>query len=241
VNTGTYQDESGHKLIDVLEELSEMNGLERIRLSSVEPDRITPELLQLMSQRDTICNHLHLPLQHGSDRVLKQMRRRYLSDRYRAVVEQIFSRMPDAGLGADVMVGFPGETDEDFARMCEFIEELPFSYLHVFTYSKRTGTDAAAMKNQVDPQTHQRRSFVLRQLSKRKRRQFMDSLIGTGQKVLFEPGDNATYLDGWTDNYARVRVAYQPELINQIIPVQITSREGDYLIGEILHEQHEAA
>lgn len=241
VNTGTYLDESGNTLIDVLEQLAHLDGLERIRLSSVEPDRITPELLDLMSEEDAICNHLHLPLQHGSDRVLKQMRRRYLSDRYRAVVDQVFLRMPDAGLGADVMVGFPGETDEDFARMCEFIEDLPFSYLHVFTYSRRSGTDAAAMKNQVDPQTHQRRSFVLRQMSKRKRRQFMDSLVGTRQQILFEPGDSATYLDGWTDNYARVRVPYQPELINQIVPVQITRRNGDHLLGDVLQEQHEAA
>ena len=241
VNTGTYLDENGNTLLEVLAQLSDLTGLERIRLSSVEPDRMTPELLQLMSERDNICNHLHLPLQHGSDRVLKQMRRRYLSNRYRDVVEQSFERMPSAGLGADVMVGFPGETDEDFARMCEFIEELPFSYLHVFTYSKRSGTDAADMKNQVDPQTHQRRSFVLRQLSKRKRRHFMDSLIGTRQKVLFEPGDNATYLDGWTDNYARVRVSYQPELINHILPVQITRRNGGHLLGEVLQEQHEAA
>ena len=117
------------------------------------------------------------------------------------------------------MVGFPGETDDDFTKTCEFVEELPFSYLHVFTYSQRQGTDAATLGEQVDPQTHQRRSFVLRQLSKRKRKEFLDRQVGRVQKVLFEPGDGQTYLDGWTGNYARVRVPYQPELINEIRPV----------------------
>ncbi len=241
VNTGTYLDEAGNTLTDLLGRLSALAGLERIRLSSVEPDRMSEDLLQLIAHRDNICNHLHLPLQHGSDRVLKQMRRRYLTDRYRSVVRRAFELMPSAGLGADVMVGFPGESDADFARMCEFIEELPFSYLHVFTYSRRTGTDAASIKNQVDPQTHQRRSFVLRELSRRKRRNFMDSLVGTRQEVLFEPGDEATYLDGWTTNYARVRIPYQPEYINQVLPVNILKRDGNHLVAKILQEQHEAA
>ncbi|MCF7803041.1 MAG: tRNA (N(6)-L-threonylcarbamoyladenosine(37)-C(2))-methylthiotransferase MtaB [Candidatus Marinimicrobia bacterium] len=241
VNTGTYLDDDGNQLIDVLDRLSTLPGLERIRLSSVEPDRMTDDMLQLIAERPKICMHLHLPLQNGSDRILKKMRRRYQTKRYRDVVERAFALMPNAGLGADVMVGFPGETDDDFAETCELIESLPFSYLHVFTYSQRMGTDAADMENQVDPQTHQRRSFVLRQLSKRKRREFLDKQVGTVRDVLLEPGDGETYLDGWTGNYARVRIPYQPELINELLPVQLTERDGDYLKGNVIREQVEAA
>ncbi len=241
VNTGTYLDSAGNHLIDVVEQLSELNGMERIRLSSVEPDRMTDDLLELMAERTNICSHLHLPLQHGSDRILGKMRRRYQTKQYREVVEKAFELMPNAGLGADVMVGFPGETDEDFTRTCEFIEELPFSYLHVFTYSARTGTDAAKYDEQIDPQTHQRRSFVLRQLSKRKRHEFLKRQVGLVLNVLFEPGDGKTYIDGWTGNYARVRAPYQPELINQVMPVKLQRVEQDYIIGEVIARQTEAA
>lgn len=241
VNTGTYLDENGNHLINVVENLSDLHGLKRLRLSSVEPDRMTPELLGLMAERDNICAHLHLPLQHGSDLILNKMRRRYLTARYRDVVEQAFKLMPNAGLGADVMVGFPGETDEDFARTCEFIESLPFSYLHVFTYSARSGTVAASYPDQIDPQTHQRRSYVLRQLSKKKRCAFLEKQIGTIQDVLFEPGDGETYLDGWTENYARVRVPYQPELVNEVLPVRITRCHEEYLTAELVVQQTEAA
>jgi len=241
VNTGTYLDANDNHLIDVVENLSDLEGMERIRLSSVEPDRMSDDLLQLMAERPNICPHLHLPLQHGSDRILGTMRRRYQTKQYREVVEKAFELMPNAGLGADVMVGFPGETDEDFARMCEFIEDLPFSYLHVFTYSARSGTDAAQYGNQIDPQTHQRRSFVLRQLGKRKRREFLDRQLGSTTEILFEPGDGETYLDGWSDNYARIRAPYEPELINQIVPVKLERRHGDYIAGKILRRQIEAA
>jgi len=234
VNIGTYQDAQDHRFIDVVEQLSDLSEQVRIRLSSVEPNCMTDDLLQLIGERDNICSHLHLPLQSGSDRVLRKMRRRYLTERYREVVLKAAEYIPDLGLGADVLVGFPDETDEDFATTTEFIESLPVSYLHVFTYSRRTGTDAAAMEHQVDPQTHQRRSFVLRQLSKRKHRQFLAGQVGTVKPVLFEPGDGSTYLEGWTGNYARIRVDYDPDFINQIVPVSIRHQKEDYLVGEVL-------
>lgn len=241
VNTGTYLDENENQLINVVQRLSGLPGLERLRLSSVEPDRMSDDLRQLIAERPNICAHLHLPLQHGSNRILGKMRRRYRIERYREVVERAFELMPNAGLGADVMVGFPGETDDDFAKTCQFIEGLPFSYLHVFTYSRRQGTDAASLDGQVDPQTHQRRSFVLRQLSKRKRQEFLDRQTGRVQDVLFEPGDGRTFLDGWTDNYARVRVPYRPELINEIHPVRLERREEGHLLGAVVQKQMEAA
>jgi len=234
VNIGTYQDEQGYRFIDVVEQLADLSNSVRIRLSSVEPNCMTDDLLQLIGERENVCSHLHLPLQSGSDRILKKMRRRYLTDRYLEVVLKAAEYIPDLGLGADVLVGFPDETDEDFATTTEFIESLPVSYLHVFTYSRRSGTDAAEMAHQVDPQTHQRRSFVLRQLSKRKHRQFLSRQVGTVKRVLFEPGDGATYLEGWTDNYARVRIDYDPDLINHIVPVKIRRQNGKFLAGEVL-------
>jgi len=241
VNTGTYLDDEGNEFIDVLDELSTLEGLDRLRLSSVEPNLMHDELLHLIAERETICPHLHLPLQNGSDRILKKMRRRYMTDRYREVVQNAFQLMPDAGLGADVLIGFPDERDEDFVKTCEFIESLPVSYLHVFTYSKRKGTDAAHMGNHVDAETHQRRSFALRQLGKRKYREFLEKQVGSVQNVLFEPGDGSTYLDGWTGNYARVRVPYRPELINEIRPVVIDSRENSHLRGHLVEKQAAAA
>lgn len=241
VNIGTYRDKDGNRFDDVVARLSDLSGLNRLRLSSVEPNCVSDDLLHMIADRDNICAHLHLPLQNGSDRILKKMRRRYLTDGYRERIERATEIIPNTGVGADVMVGFPDETDEDFTRSCEFIESLPLSYLHVFTYSRRTGTDAAAMDNQVDPRTHQRRSFVLRQLSKRKRRQFMDQQVGTVQPLLFEPGDGETYLDGWTENYVRVRVPYRHDLINEIRPVNILHREDDHLIGKLAQDQSEAA
>jgi len=206
VNIGTYRDEHGNQFIDVVDNLSLVSPDLRIRLSSIEPNCVTEDLLQLIAERDTVCNHLHLPMQNGSDRILKQMRRRYLTETYRSVVMQAADYLPDFGLGADVLVGFPGETDEDFARTCQFIESLPISYLHVFTYSQRSGTDAAAMDNQVDPGTHQRRSFVLRQLSKRKHNRFLEKQIGTTQNVLFETGDGATYIEGGTETISTAKL-----------------------------------
>lgn len=234
VNIGTYQDAEGHRFIDVVEQLADLSKDLRLRISSVEPNCMTVDLLQLIGERENICSHLHLPLQSGSDRILRKMRRRYLTDRYREVVSQAVKYVPNLGLGADVLVGFPDETDEDFATTIEFIESLPVSYLHVFTYSPRRGTDAAEMEHQVDPQTHQRRSFVLRQLSKRKHRQFLARQVGNTKPVLFEPGDGATYLEGWTSNYARIRVGFDPDLINDIVPVHIQRQQGEYLTGEVV-------
>lgn len=241
VNTGTYRDDQGNEFIDVLDRLSLLDGMDRIRLSSVEPNLMHDELLHLIAERESICSHLHLPLQNGSDRILRKMRRRYMTDGYRKVVEKAFELIPNAGIGADVLVGFPDERDDDFIKTCEFIEDLPISYLHVFTYSKREGTDAAEMENHIDPQTHQRRSFALRQLGKRKHQQFLEKQVGSVQEVLFETGDGKTYLDGWTGNYARVRIPYTPELINEIRPVALTAREGSHILGEVVSEQVEAA
>ena len=241
VNIGTYQDDHGNRFIDVVERLSDLSAHTRIRLSSIEPNCVSRNLMQLVAERENICNHLHLPLQNGSDKILKKMRRRYLTDKYREVVLEAAEVIPGLGLGADVLVGFPDETDEDFARTCQFIDSLPVSYLHVFTYSRRPGTDAASMDQQVNPQTHQRRSFALRQLSKRKRRAFLAEQVGTEQLVLFEPGDGATYMAGWTENYARVRADYDPDLINTIVPVNIVRREKEYLVGRVMQHQFEAA
>ncbi len=241
VNIGTYQDDHGNRFIDVVDQLSDLSNRIRIRLSSVEPNCISRDLLQLIAERENICSHLHLPLQNGSDRILKKMRRRYLTEKYRSVVLEAAESIPDLGLGADVLVGFPDETDEDFARTCQFIDSLPISYLHVFTYSRRPGTDAASMDHQVDPQTHQRRSFALRQLSKRKRRAFLAEQVDTEQEVLFEPGDGATYMEGWTENYARVRTDHAPDVINEIVPVKILRHENEYLIGRVLQHHFEAA
>jgi threonylcarbamoyladenosine tRNA methylthiotransferase MtaB len=223
VNVGDYGKKIGTNLVSLLRAMAGVDGLQRIRISSIEPNLLTDELMDFWLESDQVCNHFHIPLQSGSDDVLKNMRRRYLSDWYRNRVERIKRMSPEAGIGADVIVGFPGETDELFEETYHFLTELPISYLHVFTYSQRPNTHAAEFENQVEPRIRFRRSEMLRNLSLRKRISFHQPFVGRTAKVLFESERTHGRASGLTGEYIRVNVATEEPLINQIRQVTITA------------------
>jgi threonylcarbamoyladenosine tRNA methylthiotransferase MtaB len=212
----------------MLRAILERSGLERIRLSSVEPLDLSHELLELMAGSRRIARHVHAPLESGSDRVLRLMCRRYRARHYEERIRRAHAFLPGAAFGADVMVGFPGETAEDFDETRALIERLPLTYLHVFTYSKREGTPAAAMRPQVNGRVARRRNQVLRELADRKNREFRRRQIGRTLAVL-------TLSDGTalSDNYLKVRIAGPPLPPNALLDVRVTGLDGDGLLAEV--------
>ena len=221
VNTGDYGRKEGESLVTLLRELVGLGAFERIRISSVEPNLLTDELLDYWIGEDILCNHWHIPLQSGSDPVLRRMRRRYGTDWYRDRIDRIHRNVPDAGIGADVIVGFPGETDEYFEETVSFLKDMPLSYLHVFTYSERPWTDAPELTGQVEPRIRSERSERLRALSDRKRRSFHEGFVGRIVQVLTESRDESGRMTGLSAEY--VRVAMDDSMIepNNILPVHI--------------------
>ncbi len=227
VNIGDYgKGEFGdkkheHTFPDLVEALDEVEGIERIRISSIEPNLLDDRIIEMVASSDTFVPHFHIPLQSGSDRILKKMRRRYLSGLYRQKVERIREVMPHACIGVDVIVGFPGETEEDFLNTYRFLNELDISYLHVFTYSERDHTPAAEMENPVPMAIRKKRSKMLRGLSAKKKQAFYRQHLGSTRPVLFESENRKGYMYGFTDNYIRVRAPWNPELSNQIMEVEL--------------------
>ena len=211
-------------LAALVRELVELPGLRWLRLSSVLPAYFTPELLEVVTASPRVAPHLHVPLQSGSDRVLRRMRRPYTASMYRALVERLGAAVPRLGLGADVIVGFPGETDDDFAATVGLVDALPFSYLHVFGYSDRRGTEAPALSGRVDPATIARRGRILRDRAAVKNRTFREAMIGREEDVLvLEARDRATGdLVGLTGNYVEVTFEGADTLMRTMIRVRIT-------------------
>lgn len=236
VHIGAYDDERGRGLSDVLRALTRVDEVDRIRLGSVEPTELTPELSDLILGSPKVCNHLHVPLESGSDSVLGRMRRGYTREHYSDAVRQVTSRDPLCGLGADVMVGFPGETDEDFSDTVSLIESLPFTYLHVFTYSRRKGTPAASMADIVPAEEAGRRSAALRELGRRRSLRFRQGLVGKVMDVLIESGRgrNRGTLSGLAGNYVRVQVEGGSELANRIVPVRIRGADEKRTWGRVV-------
>jgi threonylcarbamoyladenosine tRNA methylthiotransferase MtaB len=220
--------------IDLIQALDRVEGIERIRISSIEPNLLTDEIIRFVSVSSKMCKHFHIPMQSGSDFVLKRMRRRYNTSQYRAVVERIKEFIPEAGIGADVIVGFPGETNEDFERTYLFIESLPLTYLHVFTYSEREGTDAANFGDKVDPRVKRKRSEILRMLSVRKRYEFNRKHIGKIVTVLVEEEMKNGKMFGFTSNYVRVELDAIPSRANEMTDVLITGVSDNTAIGQII-------
>ncbi len=207
--------------------------LKRLRLSSIEPTDFTPRLIQTIAQNQPrLCRHLHIPLQSGDDEVLREMGRPYTSAQYAALVEELARRVPEIAIGADVIVGFPGESEEAFSRTYQLIERLPLAYLHVFSYSPRPKTPAAQRGDSVRPDVKKRRSRALLELSQKKRQRFMRSLVGTVQQVLFER-DRPGGAEGLTDNYVRVRVPGARGLQGRILPVRLVRAEEECCLGEL--------
>ncbi len=234
VNVGDYGSKDGTSLLDLLRTLEQVPGLRRLRISSIEPNLLTDDLLEFWISSEVLVPHFHIPLQSGSDDILRRMRRRYMSDYYGNLVHKICRREPDAGIGVDVIVGFPGETEEHFEDTYRFIVDLPISYLHVFTYSERDNTPAMEYEGKVDPADRSRRTKMLRILSEKKRRAFMQRFIGKEVSVLFEESFKNDYINGLTKEYLRVAVPYHEGIENTEATVRITSVNGEVAYGDII-------
>jgi len=224
VNVGDFKTKSNEQLIDLLKEIDKMSDI-RIRLSSIEPNLITDEIINLVAKSKVLLPHFHIPLQSGSDTVLKLMQRRYLTKDYQNVIEKINKQIPSASIGVDVIVGFPGETEDFFNETVSFLKKLNLAYLHVFSYSERENTKAINMPFTVPIKTRKYRSKVLRNLSDKKKQHFYQKNIGLIREVLFENEVNDGYIYGFSENYIKIKSEYKPYLINNLKKVAINSIE----------------
>jgi threonylcarbamoyladenosine tRNA methylthiotransferase MtaB len=233
VNIGDYgKGEFGnkkheHTFLDLVQALDEVVGIERLRISSIEPNLLKNETIDFVAKSKTFVPHFHIPLQSGSNAILKLMKRRYLREIYTDRVNQIKEVMPHACIGVDVIVGFPGETEEHFLETYHFLNEMDISYLHVFTYSERDNTEAAEMEGVVPGNVRAKRSKMLRGLSVKKRRAFYESQLGTARTVLFETENKEGYIHGFTENYVKVKAPWNPELANTLHKIQLTHIDED--------------
>ncbi|OEK04261.1 tRNA (N(6)-L-threonylcarbamoyladenosine(37)-C(2))-methylthiotransferase MtaB [Roseivirga misakiensis] len=219
VNIGDFGIVDGkreERFIDLVKAIDKVKRIDRIRISSIEPNLLTNEVIEYVSESERFVPHFHIPLQSGNNKILRAMRRRYLRELYEDRVNKIKQLMPNCCIGVDVIVGFPGETQDDFLDTYNFLNELNISYLHVFTYSERANTTAAEMDNAVPLKTRQERSKMLRILSEKKRRQFYASQLGKTKTVLFEDDVDNGMMHGFTENYVRVSAKYDPMLVNEL-------------------------
>lgn len=227
VNVGDYGRKSGTNLLMLLEKLTALRGLDRLRISSIEPNLLNREIIDFVASNDMMCKHFHIPLQSGSDDILRRMRRRYTSGQYRNLIHTITQHIPECGIGVDVIVGFPGETETHFDDTHRFLADLPVSYLHVFTYSERSDTPAATFGNVVEPAARSRRNHKLRVLGLMKRHEFATRWLGATVPVLLEGDVEAGLRFGFTSNYLRVAVPAGSAVENTIVPVRVDSVDGD--------------
>ena len=229
VNTGDFGLQGGirvERFIDLIKALDQVEGIARFRISSIEPNLLTDAIISFVASSRHFVPHFHVPLQSGSNKILKLMRRRYQRELYAERVRSIKAAMPHCCIGVDVIVGFPGETDDDFLDTYKFLNELDVSYLHVFTYSERANTPAAEMAHPVPHAKRAERSKMLHILSDKKRRKFYEDHLGTTAKVLFENDVEDGMMFGFTENYVRVVAKYDPVLINEIVPVNLVHING---------------
>ncbi len=233
VNIGDYgKGEFGnkrheHTFLDLIKELNQVEGIERIRISSIEPNLLKDEAIDLVSQSDSFVPHFHIPLQSGSDDLLKKMKRRYLTKLYSDRISKIREVMPNCAVGVDVIVGFPGETDEKFLETYNYLNSLPISYLHVFTYSERDNTEAVDMDGVVPVEVRKRRNKMLRILSEKKKREFYEIQLGKTFPVLWEHENKDGYMFGFTENYVRVQKPFDIDFVNVIERVKLVKIEND--------------
>ena len=241
VNIGDYgKGEFGnkkhqHTFLDLVKGLDKVEGINRLRISSIEPNLLKNETIEFVANSKAFVPHFHIPLQSGSDDILKKMKRRYLTDLYVDRVYTIKSLMPHCCIGVDVIVGFPGETEEHFLKNYNFLNELDISYLHVFSYSERANTKAAEMDNVVDKGIRHKRSKMLRVLSAKKKRQFYEQQQGSVRTVLFENENKDGFMYGFTENYIRVKAPFKSEWINQLMPTKLKTIDED---GIYIFESH---
>jgi len=236
VNIGDYgKGEFGnkkhqHTFFELCQALDEVTGIERLRISSIEPNLLKNETIDFVSTSKTFVPHFHIPLQSGSNAILKLMKRRYMKELYVDRVQRIKAVMPNACVGVDVIVGFPGETDEHFLETYNFLTALDISYLHVFTYSERDNTEAANMNGVVSKKVRSKRSKMLRGLSVKKRRAFYESQMGSLHTALFESENKQGYIHGFTENYVKVKSPWDPSLINTLHKITLTEIDDDGIV-----------
>lgn len=223
--------ETDIKLLDVIKQINDIEGIERIRLSSVEPILFTDEFVEAVSAMDKVCPHYHLSLQSGCDETLKRMKRRYTTEEYKTIVDRLRAAIPNVSITTDVIVGFPGETNEEFDKTYEFLKDIELTHMHIFKYSPRKGTPAATMENQVDPSTKHERSEKLLQLNEENFKKFGQKMLDKEFNVLFEQkvGDNK--FEGLAENYVKVIVESDKDLSEQILKVKITDVKNEFLEG----------
>lgn len=244
VNIGDYgKGEFGnkkheHTFLDLVKELNKVEGIERIRISSIEPNLLKDETIELVAESQNFVPHFHIPLQSGSDEILKKMKRRYLTALYTNRVKKIREMLPDACIGVDVIVGFPGETEEKFLETYKFLSELPISYLHVFTYSERDNTEAVEMEGVVPISERKKRNKMLRILSEKKKMAFYQSQIGKTLPVLWEHEEKNGMMFGFTDNYVRVQKPYDPASINCVETVKLEkiAPDGNVIVSSLFED-----
>ncbi|MCF6307242.1 MAG: tRNA (N(6)-L-threonylcarbamoyladenosine(37)-C(2))-methylthiotransferase MtaB [Flavobacteriaceae bacterium] len=236
VNIGDYgKGEFGnkkheHTFLELIQALDKVNGIERLRISSIEPNLLKNETIQFVANSKTFVPHFHIPLQSGSNELLKLMKRRYNRELYTERISEIKNQMPQACIGVDVIIGFPGETDELFLETYNYLNKLDISYLHVFTYSERENTPAVEMKGVVPINIRKKRSKMLRGLSVKKRHVFYESQLGTSHTVLLEGENKEGYIHGFTENYVKVKTPFNPELINTLHTINLTKIDEDGLV-----------
>ena len=232
VNTGDFGQGTDENFYQLLQALEQVNGLERIRISSIEPNLLTDEIIELVAKSKVIVPHFHIPLQSGSDKILQSMRRRYLTELYTSRVNKIKALMPHCCIGVDVIVGYPGEEHEDFIDTYNYLNELNISYLHVFTYSERVNTTAYKLPGKVNLSERANRSKMLHILSDKKRLAFYNEHIGKIYPVLWEAENDNNVMYGFTSNYIKVKTNYDPMLVNEIVAVEITAIDNENMVAK---------
>ncbi|MEI7724151.1 MAG: tRNA (N(6)-L-threonylcarbamoyladenosine(37)-C(2))-methylthiotransferase MtaB [Bacteroidota bacterium] len=233
VNIGDFGKQNGESFIQLIKALDTIKGLNRIRISSIEPDLLTNEIIDFVAASANFLPHFHIPLQSGCNKILKAMHRKYNRELYASRVQQIKELMPHACIAADVIVGFPGETDEDFEDTFSFLKNLNISYLHVFTYSKRDNTLAAKMEAPVPDKVKKERSDALHKLSDEKKHRFYHENMGRKAKVLFESDNSQGFMHGFTENYIKVKTKFNSELVNRIVKVKLENLVEDGYLANV--------
>lgn len=227
VNIGDFKTEKGEDFFSLIKELDKVAGITRFRISSIEPNLLTDEIIEFVAGSNKFVPHFHIPLQSGSDKVLRLMRRRYLRDLYKNRIEKIKNLIPHCSIGVDVITGFPGEGEKEFTESYEFINDLDVSYLHVFTYSERDDTDAINLDKPVPVEERKRRNKMLRILSQKKLQHFYRQHIGQVHEVMFETEDKDGMLHGFTANYIKVKTGFDASLVRQIAQVELLKTDDD--------------
>ncbi len=236
VNIGDYgKGEFGnkkhkHTFLELVKKLEGVEGIHRLRISSIEPNLLKDETIDFIAKSDTFVPHFHIPLQSGSDELLKKMKRRYRVQTYTNRVHKIKELMPNACIGVDVIVGFPGETEELFLETYNYLNEMDISYLHVFTYSERPNTEAVNLKGVIPKKIRAKRSKMLRGLSAKKRRSFYENQLGNTARVLFENENKEGFINGFTENYVKVKTPWNPNLVNTLHTIYLTEIDNDGLV-----------